>query len=123
MQLQVEGNIFTFWFDVLCARSTHVEVGIILDLDGMSRIIGGEILYVDKFPRAFKLLKGGPVSFDSDEQIISLRFTDDARCLNSIEVFGQVLFDADNTFVGVRVTLDEFAAVATQQLYRTQMID
>lgn len=114
----IEGNDTTIriWF---CARSEDIEAiehDIVVDYDGMDRIVGGEVLNPGSGGMA-DIHVAGIAKYDADLDILSFWLLDDPDSVRQDVLSGKLLF-SNGAIVGIEVPTTAFVSAATLQLFR-----
>ncbi|UCF32268.1 MAG: hypothetical protein JSV78_08015 [Phycisphaerales bacterium] len=115
-----EGNL-RFWFAEPELGADIIERDIILDYDGMGRIVGGEVLNIgDDVKGVARTVGVGKYSPECD--VLSFWLLDDPGPTKGEVVRGKLIVSG-NTVVGVEVPATPEIRTATLQLLRNRLVD
>jgi hypothetical protein len=98
-----------------------IERDIILDYDGMDRIVGGEVLNIDDEGKD-ALVTVGVAKYAPEFDVLSFWLLDDPRPTKGKVVSGKLLI-LGGTVVGVEVPATPEVRTATLQLFRNRLVE
>ena len=116
MILQPQQSSIRVWFAESVEHAVSVSSEIILDYDGMGRVIGGEVVGVSHALNGTPQTNGCAEYF-ADEDSLHFRLAPDLRGVDSDDVEGSLLVNGSYV-VGVEVPVSPIVLAATKQLFR-----
>jgi hypothetical protein len=121
MVFQPQQSNIRVWFDEPVEQAVSIPSEIILDYDGMCRLIAGEILGLSRALNATPQTRGCAEYF-ADEDLLHFRLDPDLRGVDSDDVEGKLLVH-DSCVVGVEVPVSPIVLAATKQLFRDHWLE